>query len=227
LVEGGSAEVKVEFGGQEFEFVVQETDETAIASAIASNQDLVDAGFTLSASDIMGMWDFEVEEEEEKLKIRAKTLGTNTEVKVKREFSLETTEINSVISQIVQKFPVDEITADNLLKIEPADVGGELEEKFKVKAKEKDGSTEVKVEIRFILDSVDRIDIINAIVDMTQVTSEQIEDALQEEEEVETEEEETAIEVEVEGGSAEVKVEFGGQEFEFVNLWYKRQTRLQ
>ena len=63
-VEGGSAEVKVEFGGQEFEFVVPETDETAIANAIAGNQDLLDAGFTLSASDIMGIWDFEVEEEE-------------------------------------------------------------------------------------------------------------------------------------------------------------------
>jgi len=64
-VEGGSAEVKVEFGGQEFEFVVGETDETAIADAIETNSGLVGAGFSLSASDIMAIWDFEVEEDEE------------------------------------------------------------------------------------------------------------------------------------------------------------------
>jgi len=60
-VEGGSAQVKVKFGGQKFEFEVAATDENVIASVIANNPDLLDAGFSLSASDIIEIWEFEVE----------------------------------------------------------------------------------------------------------------------------------------------------------------------
>jgi len=63
-VEGGSAEVKVKFGDQVFEFVVDEIDETAIAFAIENNQDLLDAGFILTASEIINIWELEVEDYE-------------------------------------------------------------------------------------------------------------------------------------------------------------------
>ena len=75
-----SAEVEVDFDGQEFKFVVQDTDETDIATAIRDNPALVGAGFSLSISDIMAIWEFEVEEEETEIEVEVGVVSAEVEV---------------------------------------------------------------------------------------------------------------------------------------------------
>ena len=157
------------------------------------------------------------------LKIRAETLGDQSEVKVKLKFSTSNTDIDSLIDEIIDEFSLSREQADDALKIEEED-DGELEEKFEVEVEIKDGIADVEVELRFVLDSTDREDILDAIVENTQLTTEQIQGSLdleiEEEFEVEKEdgfeEEDYEIEVEVKKGKAKIKIELDDEKYRFV-----------
>ena len=120
------------------------------------------------------------------LKIKAETLGDQSEVKVELEFSSGTIDVDSLIAEIIEEFSLTREQADEALKIEEED-DEELKEKFEVEVEIEDGVSEVEVELRFVLDSTDREDILDAIVENTKLTKEQIQDGLELEIEEETE----------------------------------------
>ena len=137
-----------------------------------------------------------------------------TEVKISRKYSTSIIDRNAIINEIIEKFALDNEMADAALKIEEENEGEKLEEKFKVKVKVKDGVTDVKVELKFILNATDRESILDAVVTRSVLTTDQIASAM-EFKVKEKEEEKLEIEVEIEKGVAEVEVEFGDEEFEF------------
>ncbi len=169
-----------------------------------------------------GKSDEEVDDDIEKLeikaglgeiKVRAEILNGKAEVKLKLKFSTNITDRSDIIQEIIDRFALDREFADAALKIEEED-DEELEEKFKVKVKVKDGVTEVKVELKFILNATDRESILDAVVTRSVITSDQIESVIKFKVK-EKEEEKLEIEVEIEDGMAEIEVEFGDLEFEF------------
>ncbi len=106
--------------------------------------------------------------EEFEYKVRAKTLGTQSEVKLELEFATETISHETIVNEIIANFVLDEVKALELLKIQQDD-DGELEEKFEIEIENKNGYSEVEVELRFILDSTDRTAILDAIVARSQL----------------------------------------------------------
>ena len=148
------------------------------------------------------------------IKVKAEIVGSQSEVKLKIKFSTNITDRSDIIQEIIDRFALDNETANLLLKIEDEDEDEELKEKFKVKVKVKDGVTEVKVELKFILNATDRESILNAVVARSVLTANQIESVIKFKDK-EKDEEELEIEVEIEDGMAEIEVEFNGDEFEF------------
>lgn len=145
------------------------------------------------------------------LEVKAEILGEQSEVKVEREFSTATTDRSAIVDEIIEEFALGRETADASLEIETEEEEEELEEKLEVKIEIEEGVADVEIELKFVLDTTDREEILNAIVERTQLTREQIEEAL----EFEADEEELEIEVEIEGNKSKVKVEFAGKEIEF------------
>ena len=129
-------------------------------------------------------------EEEFELTVRAETLGDQSEVKVKLEFLTDNTDLVLIIDEIIENFALTYEEADNALKIEEED-DNELEEKFEVEIEIGNEYSEVEVELRFVLDTIDREMIIDAIVQKTQLTTEQIEGILEGEPEDENDEGQT------------------------------------
>lgn len=117
-------------------------------------------------------------EEEFELTVRAETLGDKSEVKVKLEFLTENTDQGLIIAEIIENFALTYEEADKALKIEEED-DNELEEKFEVEIEIENEYSEVEVELRFVLDTIDREMIIDAIVQKTQLTTEQIKGILE------------------------------------------------
>jgi len=131
-------------------------------------------------------------EEKFELTIRAETYGDQSEVKVKLEFQTDNTDMVLIIDEIIENFALTSEEADNALKIEEED-DSELEEKFEVEIEIGNEYSEVEVELRFVLDTIDREMIIDAIVQKTQLTTEQIEGILEVEPEDENDEGQTII----------------------------------
>jgi len=150
-----------------------------------------------------------------KLKLKAEISGNKSFVEVEIEFDTETTDADALIDEIIEKFSLDAETTDALLKLEVADEEKEKEDRLKIKAEIEDTTSEVEVELRFSLDSINRSDIVDAIVERTQLTQEEIEDVWELKVEDE-EEEELEIEVEIEKGVAEVKIKVDDLKTKFV-----------
>jgi len=164
---------------------------------------------------------FEIEAGMDRIKVKAKITGDQSGVKIEKRFSTTTTDRNAIIDEIVEKFVLNKEIAEIALKIEEEEGDEELEEKLKVEVKVKEGVAEVKVKLKFILNTTNREEILNAVVENSQLTAEQIESVLKfkdkdKDEEGVAEDGELEIEVEVENGIAEIKIEFAGEELEFV-----------
>lgn len=155
--------------------------------------------------------ELEIEANVAGLEVEAEIVGDQSEIKIGREFSTTTVDRDAIIDEIIREFVLDRETADTALEIEVETEEKELEEKFKVEVEVEDGIAEVEVKLKFILNSVDREDILDAVVERSQLTREQVGNAL----EFEAEEEELEIEVEIENGEAEIEVKIGGEELEF------------
>jgi len=120
--------------------------------------------------------DFETETFERKL--RASTLGDSSEVKIELEFVTETIDSELLIDEILANFVVTQEEAENALKIQPED-DDELEEKFKAEIETEDGVSEVEVELRFVLDSTNRDDIISSIIEQSQLDRDLLRDVIE------------------------------------------------
>ena len=167
-----------------------------------------------------GKSDEEIEDDIEKLEIeaglseievKAEIVGEQAEVKIELKFSTNITDKSDIIQEIIEKFALDRDMTDALLEIEVEGEDEELKEKFKVEVEVEEGIAEVEVKLKFILNAIDRESILTAVVDMSQLTVQQIENVI----DFEVEDDELEIEVEIEDGMAEVEVELNGDEFEF------------
>lgn len=164
---------------------------------------------------------------EEKLKVRAEIEDGVSVVKVDRRFETNTTDREALLTEIVDQFFIDAEMAASLLKVEEDDENEseaeeaedrEEAERLQVKVKMENDGSEVRVKLRFSLNSTDRGQIIAAIAEKTKLTAEQITAVwqLKEEKLKEEEEKEIEIEVEIEEGEAEVEIKTDGSKMEFV-----------
>jgi len=96
-------------------------------------------------------------------KLYASTLGDSSEVKIELEFVTENTDLELIIDEILENFPVTQKEAENTLKIQLED-DDKLEEKFKAEIEIENGVTEVEVELKFVLDSTNKDKIIDSII---------------------------------------------------------------
>ena len=190
-IDDGSAEIKVEFDEDEYEFELGTSDLDEIISVIEIRtglpRDLIEEVMKVEYED-----DFEFDEDFEQFgddeihdlfaekfeqKVQAEIVGEQVQVKVELEFFSDTTEIELIIEEIIDEFALTKEQADELLKIEEED-DKELEEKFEVEIEIEKQYSEVEVELRFVLDTTDRDEILDAIVEQTQISPEQIESVL-------------------------------------------------
>ena len=103
-------------------------------------------------------------------------LGESSEVKIELEFTTDTTDSELLIDEILANFIVTQEEAEDTLKIQEDD--DELEEKFKVEIEIKDGISEVEIELRYVLDSTDRDEIISSIVEQSHLDVDVLVDAM-------------------------------------------------
>ncbi|MEK6840326.1 MAG: hypothetical protein AABX79_00005, partial [Nanoarchaeota archaeon] len=125
---------------------------------------------------------------EEELEISAETFNGTSEVKIKLEFATNVTEQEQIVTEVLNR--LSDLNVSNLLEIEENDETIEDEEKLEVEAEIEEGFTDVEFEWRFVVDSDNAEDIINAIVErLSSLTAEDINSAFS----LETEDEEEDI----------------------------------
>lgn len=110
-------------------------------------------------------------------KLRASTIGDSSEVKIELEFITTTLGSELLIDEILENFLVTQEEAEGALKIQKDD-DNELEEKFVTEIKMKNNVSEIKVELRYVLDSIDRNDIIASIVDESKLDRDLLADSI-------------------------------------------------
>lgn len=229
-VEDRTAKVRVEINDEEFEFEFEldssdpEEIREEIVSEILARTDLteeqVNSSLELEIEEELEELDDELleEETESSINVKSETLGNQTQVKVELEFVTNNTDTNLIIDEIIESFALSRDQADSLLEIEQEDNEG-LEEEFEVEIETKEGVSEAKVKLRFIVDSTNRDAILDAIEQKTILTAEQINSSLElevEEAEELEEFEENEIEVEVKKGKAKIKIEQDDQKSRFL-----------
>ena len=96
-------------------------------------------------------------------KLYASTLGDSSEVKIELKFVTENIDLELIIDEILENFPVTQKEAEDTLKIQLEDED-KLEEKFKAEIEIENGITEVEVELKFVLDSTNKDKIIDSII---------------------------------------------------------------
>ena len=180
-IENGLSKIKVEFDDDEYEFQLATSDIDEILEVTSLRTgisiDLLEEAMKLEVKEEFDDSD-ETEDESDdsrdiksdtlEKKLRASTLGDSSEVKIELEFVTETTDSELLIDEILENFVVTQEEAENALKIQIED-DDELEEKFKVEIDTEDGISEVEVELRFVLDSTDRDEIIASIIEQSQL----------------------------------------------------------
>ena len=152
----------------------------------------------------------------EEIEVKAEIIGNKTQVKIENEFSTNAVDKNAIIDEIIRRFTLDKETVNKILKIETEDKEELEKDRLKVEAKTEEAITEIEVELRFILTTIDKEDIVNEVIARSQLSKEDIEKVLElKAEKEDKEEEELEIEVEIEDETADVKMEIGDNEQEF------------
>ena len=157
---------------------------------------------------------------ETEIEVKAEIINGQVQVKIENEFSVNITDRELIIDEIINRFSLTAEDVDRLLKIETEEDEGLDEERLRAEVEVEEGVTEIEVELRFILNTIDRELIVSEIVSRSQLTNEQINEILEfeveEEDELEEESEEIEIEVEIEKGIAKVKMKIKGAKTKFV-----------
>ena len=108
-------------------------------------------------------------------KVRAKTENGKSLIKV--ELKYETTKTGEeLVNEIQDKFDLTYNESDNLLKTESGIIDGT--DRLKIEVKNDDGINEVKVELRFLLESDDRDSIVSEIEKRTVIDPDKIRQAV-------------------------------------------------
>ena len=129
--------------------------------------------------------DIEIDEE---LEINVETLNGSSEIKVELEFDTATSNTNDVISEVLSKLTLSSEEINSLLEMGESDEPLETEEKLEaeIEIESEDGLTEVEFEWRFIVNSDNREEIVNAVITkLSELTAEDINNVLEDEEEEE------------------------------------------
>ena len=199
------------------EFLLNTIDKNEIVNQIIEK-------IRLNRSQVEELIEFEIGEELEsdKFKIEAKAEDDLTEVEFRLKFTLNTTDNETIINDILSRTTLTTAQVESVLKLEL-----EEEEEIEIEAEIENNMTEIKVEVddekfEFTLDTTDREAIISAIIDRTGLSREQIEANLEikveddEEKEIEEQEEKIEIEAEIEKNTTEVKVDINDKKFELL-----------
>ena len=136
-IKGGISRVKVEINDEKTSFTLHTSDRALIMAEIAKRTGL-------SEEEIAGVIEYEVEQEEE-IEIEVEIEGGIAKVKVKvkgskEEFTLQTTDREKIISEIIEKTGLTRDQVESNIKFEGnhAKLGGQrIEKKEKQKEKEK------------------------------------------------------------------------------------------
>lgn len=193
-IENGLSKIKVEFEDDEYEFQLATSDIDEILEVTSLRTgisiDLLEEAMKFEVKEELDDHDDERDEDDDhddsddfktetlEKKLRASTLGDSSEVKIDLEFVTDTTDSELLIDEILENFLVTQEEAEDSLKIQIED-DDELEEKFKVEIETEDGISEVEVELRFVLDSTDRDEIIASIIEQSQLDRDLLVDVIE------------------------------------------------
>jgi len=196
-IKNGLSKIKVEFDDDEYEFqlATSDIDEILKVTSIRTgiSVDLLEEAMKLEVKEEFDDHDDERDEDDDRddhddssdiksdtleKKLRASTLGDSSEVKIELEFVTDTIDSELLIDEILENFVVTQEEAENALKIQTED-DDELEDKFTVEIETKDGMSEVEVELRFVLDSTDRDEIIASIIEQSQLDRDLLVDVIE------------------------------------------------
>ena len=194
-IENGIAEVEVEFDDDKYEFQLATSDIDEILQVTSLRTgipiDLLEDAMKLEVREEFDDSDDEFEGETDEhddssdvksdtleKKLRASILGDSSEVKIELEFVTDTTDSELLIDEILKNFVVTLEEAEDALKIQAED-DDELEDRFIVEIETKRGLSEVEVELRYVLDSTDRDEIIASIVEQSQLDRVLLDDVIE------------------------------------------------
>lgn len=109
--------------------------------------------------------------------VTAEIYGNQTKVIIKNEFSTTTTKRDMIINEMVENFALTWDFANSTLVTqfkEAEEKGEKLRNRFEAKAEIQDCTTDTLVNLEFILDITDRNEIVDALVDITQLSKSKI-----------------------------------------------------
>jgi len=194
-IENGITKVEVEFDDEKYEFQLVTSDISEILEITSLKTgipvDLLEDKMKLEVKQEFDDSDDEIEDktnENDKShdlkigtlekKLRASTLGESSEVKIELEFSTDTVDFELLIDEILENFLVSQEEAEDILKIQVED-DDEVEEKFTIEIETEGGVSEVEVELRYVLDSTNRDDIISSIIEQSQLDRDLLRDVIE------------------------------------------------
>lgn len=167
---GNQAQIKIEN-----KFLTDITERDAIIEEIISR-------FTLDSEDVDRLLEFKVEDEElkERLKVEADVEAGVTEVEVKLEFTLDVTDRDAIINEIVLRSQLTVEQIEAVLEFEVDDDKDEDDE-IEIEVEIKDGKAEVEIEFKgdeqdFVLLTTDREEILAEIASRLGVSVDAIRD---------------------------------------------------
>ncbi len=187
---GGQSEVKIER-----KFSTTTTDRDAIIDEIIKE-------FSLDKEMANVALELKIEDDEEKLeekfKVEVEVEEGVAEIEIKLKFILDATDRESILDAVVAR---SKLTREQIESVMEFEIEDEDEEELEIEVEIEDGVAEVEVEFdgdefEFSLETTDREEIINAIIDKTGLTKEQIESVIEfdiedeDEDDMEDEEEE-------------------------------------
>lgn len=144
------------------------------------------------------------------LQVQIETFGSQSKVIITKEFSTTNIDRESIVDEITKKFPLSRDVANGALKLLTDQEKKDMTEKLLVNITVKECVSDVKIDLEFVLDTNDRDKILDAIVQRTQLTNNQIEDVL------EFNIDKINIGVNVAKGIAKVQIEFCDKKTRFV-----------
>jgi len=138
------------------------------------------------------------EKAKEKTTINAEITGTQTKVDIKEIFYTTSTTQDDIITEIIAKFALNKDSANNLLKIEENkegesgnnnlgvneangennNVGENEQEQLQIKVNINNQFTMVGIKMDFVLNTTNKEEILNAIVDRSKLTADEIKNAM-------------------------------------------------
>lgn len=119
----------------------------------------------------------------EKIEISAELIGTQSKIKIDKAFYIASINLSDISTEIISKFAIDKDTANSLLKIETGEDEGDQEgineeDRLNIEVNSNGKFARVIIEKKYVLNSTDREEILNSIVTESQLTADEIKNAV-------------------------------------------------